>query len=169
MFGFYFRGNPISAFAVCSLVLVASGCTLNPFDDDGAVRQTSRQLGLSPNPVERPEFVRRTRPEDMQYLPVGVTPPPRVPLQSPQALEAELAAKRAGNEAAANAPKPPSPYDGKIEPGFKPPPPAPLPTSAPIPGFPKADAKAAPQPGNKATNIRKRGQEDVRKIQDGGN
>ena len=156
MFGFRLRGNPISMFGVCVLGIGLSGCALSPFDDDGVVRATTRSVGLSPNPVQAPGFVQQTRPDELKYVPVGVTPPPRVPLGNPKTLEAELAAKRAQNEAAAASQRPPSPYEGRIEPGYKPPKPAPIPDSGPPLTVPRAAGANAPSTGDKpATTLRR--------------
>jgi hypothetical protein len=149
MGAFTVRGNPLSVVGACILALGVSACSfagLEPFDDDGAVRQTSRSIGLSPKPVtDTPGFVQASRPQEVGYIPVGVTPPPRVPLKNAQQVESELNALRAANEARAAAPKPASPYDGKVEPGYKPPPPPPIP-DGPAVSLPKAPAAAAPPP-----------------------
>lgn len=144
---FVFRGfrNPVSATMLVVLGLGLAGCTnnpLSPFDDDGVVRQTTRSVGLSPKPVQAPGFVESSRPEKLEFVPVGVTPPARTPLSNPKAVEAELAAKAAANSLAVAAPQPASPYAGKIEPGYKPPPPAPLPPGGPELSLPNKTANA---------------------------
>lgn len=162
MFAFGFRGNPISALAACTLVCGLAGCTLSPFDDDGAVRQISRSVKLSPQATEAPGFVEQSRGRELEFLPVGVTPAARTPLKDAKQLEAELQTKRQQNEAAAAAARPPSPYDGKIEPGYKPPPAAPVPPSGPNVAAPKAPppASAAASPRDRAiAGARKRAQE----------
>lgn len=146
MFVFRSFRNPVSPAIALSLGLVLAGCTnnpLTPFDDDGLVRSSTRSVGLSPKPVQAPGFVEQSRREELAYVPVGVTPPARTPLSNPKQLEAELAAKRAANEASAAAPAPASPYAGKIEPGYRAPAPPPIPEGPDI-KLPSAAAKASP-------------------------
>lgn len=165
MCAFTLRGNPLSVVGACVICLGLSACSfagLEPFDDDGATRGLSRTVGLSPKPAANtPAFVEQSRGRDLGYLPVGVTPPPRLPLKSAQQVEAELNALRAANEARAAAPRPASPFDGRVEPGYKPPPVPPIPASEPIavPGAAKAKAAAAStaQPAAPATaNVRRK-------------
>ena len=160
MFVFRSFRNPVSPIVALSLGIALAGCTnnpLTPFDDDGVVRSTTRAVGLSPKPVQAPGFVEQTRKEELEYVPVGVTPPARTPLNNPKVMEADLAAKRAANEASAAAPRPASPYAGKIEPGYRAPEPAPIPAGPElkIPGAAATPAaapaaKAAPKPAGPA-------------------
>ena len=153
MFVFRSFRNPVSAPMLVVLCLGVAGCTnnpLSPFDDDGVVRQTTRSVGLSPKPVQAPGFVEKSRPETLQYVPVGVTPPARTPLNNPQSVTADLAAKAAAASAAAAAPKPASPYDGKIEPGYKPPTPPPIPPGGPELKVPAAAGAAPARNGSSA-------------------
>lgn len=124
MCAFWPGGNPIKAAFACALSLALAGCTTGMFDDD-------RVIQLTPKPVEAPDFVRQSRPATPDYI--SVSPPSvekKVPLKSKEELaaaEATLAAKVAGNRAAATRARPPSNLDGKIEPGYRPPKPQPVP------------------------------------------
>lgn len=70
----------------------------------GPVRQAATLGGFATTPRESADFVREKRPESTNYIPVGVTPPPREPAK-PQdrvkSVEGELDALRAANEARA--------------------------------------------------------------------
>lgn len=131
MLGFDTARNHLKAGLACALGLTLAGCALSPFDEDGFLRKTTTTVGVTGKLAEPQEFVRESRTGKEEYPPVGVTPPaPAVPVRPSygvSALENELNALRQRNEQVTSAPRPPSPYDGKIEPGYKPPPPAPLP------------------------------------------
>lgn len=70
----------------------------------GPVRQAATLGGFATTPRESADFVREKRPESSDYIPIGVTPPPREPAK-PQdrvkGVEGELDALRAANEARA--------------------------------------------------------------------
>lgn len=126
MCAFWPGGNPIKAAFACALALGLTGCATGMFDDD-------RVIPLTPKPVEAPEFVRQSRPAEPTFI--SVAPPAvekKVPLKSKEELaaaESALAAKSAGNRSAAARARIPSPLDGKIEPGYRPPATTPVPDS----------------------------------------
>lgn len=81
----------------------------------------ARALGVATTDPEPQEFVRNSRPATApDYIPVGITPPPRAaPKRDASALEKleqELDGQRGRSRAYAARPKPASPYDGKIPP-----------------------------------------------------
>lgn len=87
----------------------------------------ARAIGVATTEPEPQEFVRNSRSAGTSdFIPVGVTPPPRAEPKRDaaalQKLEQELDGQRNRTRSFASRPKPPSPYDGKI-----PPRPAPLP------------------------------------------
>ena len=45
--------------------------------DVNPVRDTLVASGVGGKPRAAPEFIERSRPQDLEYLPVGVAPPPR--------------------------------------------------------------------------------------------
>lgn len=143
MLGFGTARNHLKAGLACALGLTLGGCALSPFDEDGLFRKTTTTVGVTGKLNEPADFVRESRTGKEEYPPVGVTPPapavPARPAAGVTALEAELNALKQRNEKVTSAPRPPSPYDGKIEPGYKPPPPAPLPAYT----GPKVEAPAA--------------------------
>jgi hypothetical protein len=88
-----------SAFA---LILLAAGgvagCNSNP------VRDVATSLGAGPQVAPTPDFVARSRPDNIDYMPIG-TPVPERPTpartaEEIKAAEAELDALRTRNEAA---------------------------------------------------------------------
>jgi hypothetical protein len=86
-----------SAIAVAMLVVVA-GCNSNP------VRDVATAVGAGPQMAPTPDFVARSRPANLDYMPIG-TPAPERPTPARtaaeiKAAEAELDALRARNEAA---------------------------------------------------------------------
>ncbi|HRK43779.1 MAG TPA: hypothetical protein PLH11_12125, partial [Gemmobacter sp.] len=129
MIGFPGLRNAHKAGPAVALALLLSGCALAPFEEDGIFRKVTTTVGATGQLVEPKEFVRENRTGREDYLPVGVTPPqPAIPVRqgaSVTALENELNALKARNEQVVSAPRPASPFDGKIEPGYKPPPPPP--------------------------------------------
>lgn len=149
-----------------TLVCALGGCTLSPFDDDGLARKTTQTLKLSPSATQPAEFVQQSRPEKLEYVPVGVTPPARTPLKDPKAMEKELQSIKDQAQARATAPRPSSPYDGKIEPGFKPPPPPPLPPSAASPiTVPQAQPGPAASPRDRVlAGARRRANEAAKSV-----
>ncbi|MCC2650029.1 MAG: hypothetical protein K0Q60_184 [Microvirga sp.] len=84
------------------LILLAAGgvagCSSNP------VRDVASSLGAGPQVAPTPDFVARSRPADIDYMPIG-TPVPERPTpartaEEIKAAEAELDALRSRNEAA---------------------------------------------------------------------
>jgi hypothetical protein len=71
------------------------------------VREAATAVGFGPKIEPAPDFVARSRPAKLDYIPVGTTAPNRpTPARSVdqvKAAEAELEAARAANEAAAAA------------------------------------------------------------------
>lgn len=156
-------GNAVRAATFVGLAFHLGGCALSPFDEDSVLRQAGTQIGTTGKLADPKPFVRDSRPAEQSYPPVGVTPaphsiPPR-PASGVQALEAELTALRQRNEQAVAAPRPASPFDGKVEPGFKPPPPAPLPAytgpKIDVPAPANAPAVANPPAPAKKSTARK--------------
>lgn len=83
---------------IFSVVTGVSGCNSNP------VRDVASSLGAGPQVAPTPDFVARSRPADLDYMPIG-TPVPERPTPARtadeiKAAEAELDALRARNEAA---------------------------------------------------------------------
>ncbi|MCA0424950.1 MAG: hypothetical protein LCH61_16820 [Proteobacteria bacterium] len=95
------------------------------------LRNAGTVIGTTGKLSEPKPFVKDSRTGSTEYPAVGVTPAePAIRARQGagvQALENELNALRARNDQAVAAQRPPSPFDGKVEPGFKPPPPKPLP------------------------------------------
>lgn len=81
----------------------------------------ARAIGVATTEPEPQDFVRNSRPSAApDFIPVGVTPPPRAEPRRDaaalQKLEQELDGQRNRTRSFASRPKPPSPYDGKIPP-----------------------------------------------------
>ena len=68
---------PDSRMTAPRFVLLAAlglgGCS----GDMNPVRDTLVDAGVGAKPRTAPEFIERSRPQDLDYLPVGVLPPPR--------------------------------------------------------------------------------------------
>ncbi|ACL60855.1 hypothetical protein [Methylobacterium nodulans] len=83
-----------------ALAPALSACVL---DGGNPVRDAAKAAGFTPKPVQAPDFVVQSRREGTDYLPVGVSAPPRpIRAKSPAGakdLEAELDASRRRNEA----------------------------------------------------------------------
>jgi hypothetical protein len=99
---------PIDRKMLCLTVVLAGtwvlpGCTT----DGNPVRDTAAAVGLGPTIAPAPEFVERSRPAKLDYIPVGTAgsgrPTPARTTDEVKAAEAELEAIRASNEAAAQA------------------------------------------------------------------
>ena len=123
-------GNSLNAAMISAGLLGLGGCALSPFDDDGVFRQVTTAAGATGKLQEPAPFVKEKRPAELEYQPVGVTPTRTLDARRGEAvqdLEKELRARQATSVEKANRPVPKSQYDGKIEPGFKPPPAPPLP------------------------------------------
>lgn len=95
--------KPFRAPAVLLAGLIAANvaaCTggFNP------VRDVAVAVGAGPNTAPTPDFVARTRPQNLDYVPVGTTvegrPTPPRTAEEVKAAEAELDSLRARNEAA---------------------------------------------------------------------
>ncbi|MEE1657734.1 hypothetical protein VB618_16135 [Microvirga sp. CF3062] len=88
--------------AAFALIMFAAagmaGCNSNP------VRDVATSLGAGPQVAPRPDFVERSRPADLEYMPIGTPVPQRsTPARTAEeikAAEAELDALRSRNEAA---------------------------------------------------------------------
>lgn len=88
------------ALCACFALAACSGDT-NP------VRDTLVSVGAGPTLAQSPDFVQRSRPANLDYLPVGVAAPER-PVQARtadevKAVEAEMESLRSRNESAARA------------------------------------------------------------------
>ncbi len=81
--------------------LAACSGDLNP------VRDVAVAAGVGNDRKKAEDFIETTRPENLDYMPVGVSAPPRAvtakPVADVKAAEAEMDAIRAGNEARAAA------------------------------------------------------------------
>lgn len=122
--------NAIKALGCLALGAALGGCALSPFDEDSLFRHTATKAGVTGQLVEPAPFVKEARTGVTQYPPVGVTPQRPTPPQSAQGvtqLSSQLDQLRQRNETIAATARPASPYDGKIEPGYKPPPLPPVP------------------------------------------
>jgi hypothetical protein len=75
--------------------------------DVNPVRDTLVDSGVGAKPRPAPEFIERSRPQDLDYLPVGVAPPPRrTAAKSEEEVRraaAEMEAARGRNQAQAEA------------------------------------------------------------------
>jgi hypothetical protein len=83
---------------VLSAAAGVAGCNSNP------VRDVATSLGAGPQAAQTPDFVARSRPATLDYMPIG-TPVPERPTpartaEEIKAAEAELDAIRSRNEAA---------------------------------------------------------------------
>ncbi|MBB4040940.1 hypothetical protein GGR34_002599 [Microvirga flocculans] len=90
------RASALALAAAASIGL--AGCNSNP------VRDVATAVGAGPQMAATPEFVARSRPDSLDYMPIG-TPVPERPTPARtaaevKAAEAELDALRARNEAA---------------------------------------------------------------------
>lgn len=90
---------------LCALASVAAalgGCS----GDGNLVRDVAMRAGITGGePKPAPDFVTRTRPESVDYTPIGAAPPPRSTRPKSQAAvsgaEAEMNQLRTANEARA--------------------------------------------------------------------
>jgi hypothetical protein len=82
-------------------VAVLAGCTT----DGNPVRDTAIAVGMGPKIEAAPEFVTRSRPARLDFIPFGTAPPARPTaartIDEVKATEAELEALRASHEAVA--------------------------------------------------------------------
>lgn len=96
--------------------------------NQGTTPDLSTRMRFRTDVQEPAQFVREARPQQQDYIPVGVTPQRtgvQRSAQELQAIEKELDAQRQRSRAYANRPKPASTYDGKIPPRQKLAPPTP--------------------------------------------
>ena len=104
-----------SGFALAVAAFALTGCS----GDFNPVRDVAVATGIGGKPAQAPDFVVQSRPQELDYLPVGVSAPPRPTRGKTKAevtaAEAELDALRVANEAkglearAAAATPPPAP------------------------------------------------------------
>jgi hypothetical protein len=90
-----------SAFlSVAAAIAVLAGCS----GDTNPVRDVVAGVGAGPNFAKTPDFVVRTRPAQVDYVPIGTSAPQRSEkartAAEVQAAQAEMDAARAANEAA---------------------------------------------------------------------
>lgn len=89
--------------AVAALALLGGTALAGCVGDANPVRDAVQSAGFGPRAVAAPDFVERSRPVAPDYLPVGVSAPPRdAPLKSAaqvRALESDLEKARGRNEA----------------------------------------------------------------------
>ncbi len=147
--------NAIKGLAIVLIGLAGQGCALSPFEEDGVFRRTTTTVGVTGKLAEPEPFVRDSRSPQAEYPAVGVTPQrPAAPHSADGVVRtaAELDQLRQKNEAIAAAARPASPYDGKIEPGFKPPELPPVPAySGPAVGTAAPVAAVTPPASQKST------------------
>jgi hypothetical protein len=86
-----------------ALIVCAAAATLGSCGETNLMRDAAIATGIATPPKEAPEFVRQSRPAKLDYLPVGVSAPPREATYKSKdavtAAEKELDAARTGNEA----------------------------------------------------------------------
>ena len=89
--------------ALRALILCAAAAGLAACGETNLMRDAAFATGIATPPKEAPEFIRQSRPAQLDYLPVGVSAPPREATYKTKAAvtaaEAELDATRTGNEA----------------------------------------------------------------------
>ena len=95
------RMKPLSiprAASIFAVLFAVAGCNSNP------VRDVAASLGAGPRMAPTPDFVARSRPATLDYMPIGTPAPDRpTPARTAEeikAAEAELDALRTRNEAA---------------------------------------------------------------------
>jgi hypothetical protein len=108
-------GAIVALLAGCASTETGTAAATNP------LAGAARAIGVATTEPEPPEFVRAARPATApEFIPVGVTPPPRGEKRhDPEALkklEAELDAQRGRSRSYASRPAPKSSYDGRIPP-----------------------------------------------------
>jgi hypothetical protein len=87
-------------------VLVAAPLLSACSGDANPVRDIVAAVGGGPPPAETPDFVASTRPEKLDYIPIGTPDRRKTPARTAEevkAVEGELDAVRGQNEAAAQA------------------------------------------------------------------
>ncbi|GJE02902.1 hypothetical protein [Methylobacterium isbiliense] len=95
-----FARPALTGLCAACLGVVLGGCVL---DGGNPVREAAKAAGIAPPPATAPDFVARSRREGGDFLPVGVSAPPRAIRAKSAAgvkdLEADLDASRQRNEA----------------------------------------------------------------------
>ncbi len=126
----------ISLPAVTLLAALVAGCmadgaTTAPATTAPATTapSTGRTFGVTTTVAEPVDFVRRSRTgTEEDFIPVGVTPPPRGVQRRDatgvQKLESDLKAQRDRSNSFARRPAPKSSYDGRVPPRVRPPAPS---------------------------------------------
>jgi hypothetical protein len=80
------------------------GCSAQSIVDTPLTRSVTDKLGVTTNPPQAEEFVRKTRPGESNYMPVGVVPPARETkprtADEIKALESDLIGTRHRHDAA---------------------------------------------------------------------
>jgi hypothetical protein len=93
--------HSLRSFVLCWMAAGLCACSA----DVNPVRDVAVATGIGPQPRTAPDFVAASRPEKLDYIPVGVSAPARPVPAKPQAsvgaFEAEMNAVRAANEARA--------------------------------------------------------------------
>lgn len=155
-------GNSPNATLAILAGLLVSGCALSPFEEESFFRRSTTAVGATGKLPEPAPFVRESRPEETTFQPVGVTPKREIDPRTASGvrdLEKQLRDQQATSVKAATRPATPSTYDGKIEPGFKPPQPPPLPTGkAPDVSAPQRALTPAERAARRATRKENEGQ-----------
>jgi hypothetical protein len=86
-----------------ALILCAAAAALASCGETNLMRDAAIATGIATPPKEAPEFVRQSRPAQLDYMPVGVSAPPREATYKSKAAvtaaEAELDTLRTGNAA----------------------------------------------------------------------
>ena len=120
-----FRFRAVVASLGVALMTMLAACTTDSAGTGSPavspLAGAARAIGVATTEPDPQEFVRSSRPAAApDYIPVGMTPPPRAEPKRDaaalQKLEQELDAQRTRARSYAARPKPPSPYDGKIPP-----------------------------------------------------
>ena len=91
--------RPASLIAMTIASLVLAGCS----SDGNLVRDAALASGITGGePKPAPDFVTRTRPADLDYMPIGKAPPPRAyrakDKKAVASAEAEMQGLRSANE-----------------------------------------------------------------------
>ena len=91
----------IRSLALCWMAAGLGACSA----DVNPVRDVAVATGIGPQPRTAPDFVAASRPQKLDYIPVGVSAPARPTAAKAQArvgaFEAEMEAVRAANDARA--------------------------------------------------------------------
>jgi hypothetical protein len=90
--------------AAIALTMLAVGNVAACTDGSNPTKELANSLGLGPKITESPDFVARSRPKSLDYMPIGVAaaerPTKARTAEEIKAAEAEMDALRAQNEAA---------------------------------------------------------------------